>query len=126
MGLFAARTAAQESSGRNLSGGVEHCTVSRELSNGRQTSSGRGRVARAGSQRPLHRKIGCHVTFVSDAVRMPSEVEQLLSRRLEIEAQPASKGEVVLDQVAEARGRHRITSGHGRATSRRAGRLSLA
>ena len=63
---------------------------------------------------------------VTDPVCVAGQVPQLPFGRFEVEAQSAAHGQVLVDEVVEARRRHRSTSGQGSATSRNLGRSSLA
>ena len=118
--------AAQEPDRRDLGRWIEDRAVSRELSHGREPAYGLGRIARSGGLRPLDRELNRHGAVVTDPVGVVGEVPQLPLGRFKVETQSAAHPQVVVDQTMEARGRHRSTSGQGRATSRSLGRSSLA
>lgn len=99
MRLLAARYRTKESNGRNFGGGVEYRAVPRKLANGREASSGLCWITRARGQCPLHCEIDGYGALVADPIRILREVPEHPLWRLEIEAQPAAQGEVLVDQV---------------------------
>ena len=126
MGRLSACEAPQESAGRDLGGGVDCRAVSRERSQG-QTSvaslvPGRGSVSSA----PTGPRDPSSMPVVPDSVGALCEAPEQPPRPVGVETQPASDGQVLVDEREETRRCHGVTSGQGRATCQSAGRSSLA